>query len=83
MVMFDEKISKPCLMQMNCVLEKPVAECSTLELYTYRRQRLTLLHLFTDVLSKEICLHSSEHLQGARCQRLYTLPQRKAAHNIQ
>ena len=27
-----------------------------LELYTYRRQRLTLLHLFTDLFRKEICL---------------------------
>ena len=37
-----------------------VANCRVLnlELYTYRRQKLTLLHIFTDLFRKEIFLTS-------------------------
>ena len=41
-----------------------MAECSTSELCVHKRPKLTLLHLFTDLLRKEILPHSSEYLQG-------------------
>ena len=34
------------------------------KMLTHRKQKLTLLHLFTDLFRKEIFLHSSEYLQG-------------------
>ena len=33
-------------------------------IFSHRRQKLTLLHLFIDLFRKEIFPHSSEHLQG-------------------